>query len=251
MVLDFFHQQYVASLLPPSVVGQDSWLELSRFHSGNSCRIHNTLYQSGTTTIPSMIFTYIWLRLDDKCRCVIVVYLHAIHGLLGACDMPMFLARFYTLNVGVKSYHLPSRKPTAKAESPWSCSLMVGRWTIFPFGFELFSWVVLLMAEILHQLIGCLSHLQGLYIPGGAGFLPSTVVDRICNNQLVDQGQKTRGFLGAVGSLSRVAGVFAAHVRAAHLAGAWNFSVGHSCAIALLLCHSTYLPRVAATRGII
>ena len=33
------------------------------------------------------------------------------------------------------------------------------------------------MAEILHQLIGSLSHyLQGLYIPGGAGFLPSTVV---------------------------------------------------------------------------
>ena len=37
--------------------------------------------------------------------------------------------------------------------------------------------VILLMAEILHQLIGSLSHdLQGLYIPGGAGFLPSTVV---------------------------------------------------------------------------
>ena len=35
---------------------------------------------------------------------------------------------------------------------------------------------VLLMAEFLHQLIGSLSHyLQGLYIPGGAGFLPSTV----------------------------------------------------------------------------
>ena len=32
------------------------------------------------------------------------------------------------------------------------------------------------MAEILHQLIGSLSHhLQGLYIPGGARFLPSTV----------------------------------------------------------------------------
>ena len=32
------------------------------------------------------------------------------------------------------------------------------------------------MAEILHQLIGRLSHyLQGLYIPGGAGFQPSTV----------------------------------------------------------------------------
>ena len=36
--------------------------------------------------------------------------------------------------------------------------------------------LILLMAEILHQLIGSLSHdLQGLYIPGGAGFLPSTV----------------------------------------------------------------------------
>ena len=35
---------------------------------------------------------------------------------------------------------------------------------------------ILLMAEILHQLIGSLSHyLQGLHIPGGAGFLPSTV----------------------------------------------------------------------------
>ena len=32
------------------------------------------------------------------------------------------------------------------------------------------------MEEILRQLIGSLSHyLQGLYIPGGAGFLPSTV----------------------------------------------------------------------------
>ena len=48
------------------------------------------------------------------------------------------------------------------------------------------------MAEILHQLIGSLSHLQGLYIPGGAGFLPSTVVDRICNNQLVDQGPQKK-----------------------------------------------------------
>ena len=33
------------------------------------------------------------------------------------------------------------------------------------------------MEEILHQMIGSLSHyLQGLYIPDGAGFLPSTVV---------------------------------------------------------------------------
>ena len=36
--------------------------------------------------------------------------------------------------------------------------------------------MLLLMEEILHQLICSLSHyLQGLYIPGGAGFLPSTV----------------------------------------------------------------------------
>ena len=36
--------------------------------------------------------------------------------------------------------------------------------------------VVLLTEEILHQLIGSLSHyLQGLYMSGGAGFLPSTV----------------------------------------------------------------------------
>ena len=39
------------------------------------------------------------------------------------------------------------------------------------------SHVLLLMEEILHQLLGILSHdLQGFfYIPGGAGFLPSTV----------------------------------------------------------------------------
>ena len=37
-------------------------------------------------------------------------------------------------------------------------------------------WVLLLMEEILHQLICSLSHyLQGLCIPGGAGFCPSTV----------------------------------------------------------------------------
>ena len=35
---------------------------------------------------------------------------------------------------------------------------------------------ILLMEELPHKLIGSLSHyLQGLYIPGGAGFLPSTV----------------------------------------------------------------------------
>ena len=34
---------------------------------------------------------------------------------------------------------------------------------------------ILLMEEILHQLIGSLFHLQVFYIPGGAGFLPSTV----------------------------------------------------------------------------
>ena len=36
--------------------------------------------------------------------------------------------------------------------------------------------ILLLMAEFLHRLICSLSHyLQGLYFPGGAGFLPSTV----------------------------------------------------------------------------
>ena len=36
--------------------------------------------------------------------------------------------------------------------------------------------MILLMEEILHQLICSFSHyLQGLYIPGGAGFIPSTV----------------------------------------------------------------------------
>ena len=42
-------------------------------------------------------------------------------------------------------------------------------------------WDILLMAEFLHQLIGNFSHyLQGLYIPGGAGFLPSTVSFELC-----------------------------------------------------------------------
>jgi len=37
-------------------------------------------------------------------------------------------------------------------------------------------WIILLMDKILHQLIGSLSHyLKVIYIPGGAGFLPSTV----------------------------------------------------------------------------
>ena len=36
--------------------------------------------------------------------------------------------------------------------------------------------MILLMEDILHQLIGSLYHcLQGLYVPGGAGFVPSTV----------------------------------------------------------------------------
>ena len=39
--------------------------------------------------------------------------------------------------------------------------------------------VILSMAEILHQLIGSLSHFyRVLYIPGGVGFLPSTVGGR-------------------------------------------------------------------------
>jgi len=38
------------------------------------------------------------------------------------------------------------------------------------------GYMVLLMAEILHQLIGSLPHFYGvLYILSGAGFLPSTV----------------------------------------------------------------------------
>ena len=35
--------------------------------------------------------------------------------------------------------------------------------------------LLLLMEEILHQLIWRISHYRVLYIPGGAGFLPSTV----------------------------------------------------------------------------
>ena len=42
--------------------------------------------------------------------------------------------------------------------------------------FQVHSVYILLMEEILHQWIGSLSrYLQGFYIPGGAGFLPSTV----------------------------------------------------------------------------
>ena len=42
---------------------------------------------------------------------------------------------------------------------------------------QLHNSILLLMEEILHQLIGSLSsYLQVLYIPGGAGFLPSTEV---------------------------------------------------------------------------
>ncbi len=45
------------------------------------------------------------------------------------------------------------------------------------------KFLLLLMAEILHQLIGSFSHyLQGFYIPGGAGFQPSTVVQVQVNN---------------------------------------------------------------------
>jgi len=48
--------------------------------------------------------------------------------------------------------------------------------------------VILLMEEILHQLIGSLSHyLQGFIHPGGAGFLPSTVCNKyyiICCNHV-------------------------------------------------------------------
>ena len=48
-----------------------------------------------------------------------------------------------------------------------------------------FSWTlpILLMEEILHQLIGSFSHyLRSLYIPGGAGFLPSTVCPILLSN---------------------------------------------------------------------
>ena len=48
-------------------------------------------------------------------------------------------------------------------------SVVAGNWS-FP------VMHILLMEEILHQLIGSLSqYLHGLYIPGGGGFLPSTV----------------------------------------------------------------------------
>ena len=42
------------------------------------------------------------------------------------------------------------------------------------------SFVLLLMAEILHQLIGSLSHYFSGFIPGGAGFQPSTMSFLLC-----------------------------------------------------------------------
>ena len=76
--------------------------------------------------------------------------------------------------------------------------------------------MVLLMAEILHQLIGSLPHFYAvLYIPSGAGFLPSTVfmvfvegqvigfccvscltAGRAKHNRLTCQGFGCSGFLG-------------------------------------------------------
>ena len=59
---------------------------------------------------------------------------------------------------------------------------------------------ILLIQEILHQLVGSLSHyLQGLYIPGGAGFLPSTAVnyrEKITSLQFLKQnfGQSCQVF---------------------------------------------------------
>jgi len=54
--------------------------------------------------------------------------------------------------------------------------------------------LILLMAKILHQLVGSVSHyLQGLYILGGAGFLPSTVslslIHHVSGNALYSTGK--------------------------------------------------------------
>ena len=54
--------------------------------------------------------------------------------------------------------------------------IMKAQQTLYSYWFEKCCCLILLMEEILHQLIGSLSHfLQGLTHPGGAGFLPSTV----------------------------------------------------------------------------
>ena len=56
------------------------------------------------------------------------------------------------------------------------CIIYIYTYNIYIYLYMIYMYMILLMAEILHQLIGSLSHyLQGLYIPGGAGFLPSTV----------------------------------------------------------------------------
>ena len=57
-------------------------------------------------------------------------------------------------------------------------------------------WLILLVEEILHQLICSLSHyFQGLCIPGGAGFLPSTVFFKgiVCFNHQLESGKQPTG----------------------------------------------------------
>ena len=57
-----------------------------------------------------------------------------------------------------------------------------------------YNLVILLMEEILHQLIGRLSHVIPLFtriffVPGGAGFLPSTVfLENQCPNRMSHLG---------------------------------------------------------------
>ena len=81
-------------------------------------------------------------------------------------------------NPGSPMAKSPSRRqPPRTVELQW-----VGRVPsiclspVYPINVSYTVIVILLMEEILHQLICSLSHhLQGLCIPGGAGFLPSTV----------------------------------------------------------------------------
>ena len=57
--------------------------------------------------------------------------------------------------------------------------------------------MILLMEEILHQLIGSLSdYLQGFIHPGGAGFLPSTVLPRLAIFGVSLDSHSSQGVMG-------------------------------------------------------
>ena len=72
-----------------------------------------------------------------------------------------------------KDVEIPQKKKTEKTAPEWVFSTKILEVNTIPIKPS----TVLLMAEILHQLIGSFSIIYRVsYIPGGAGFQPSTVV---------------------------------------------------------------------------